>query len=318
LIHHKKTHKDIFIEYGGLMVSFENRLIGFDIKSGIPFYYWDYSERSQLHRFGKIGLGPTDFITPFSAQYIDENTLGIYDFNKKVFSELDICSDSIKTIVKKAISIENKQNFRLIKTAYNQHIGIGSYDEGMFLLMDSVGKNISYFFNYPYKDKDERQIENRLRSMAYQGYLLSNKKRDHFVYACGMGDILHFYRIKENEIEIIKKNEKIYPIYITEEVNGGFGAPMSTKNKIGYISGDATDEYVYLLRGNKSLEYFMKENKADEADHLVVYNWDGVLIKEIKLDIPCRYICVTPNNKKVWAIANIPEPSLVYFYLSGF
>jgi hypothetical protein len=318
LINHKKTHENIFIEYGGLMVSFENILIGLEAKTNIPFYYLDYKEPNQLYRFGETGQGPTDFVTPFSIQYIDKETYGVYDVNKKSFSELALPENNEKITVKKVIQVENKLTFHLMKTAHEQYIGIGAYEEGMFLLMDSIGNIISYFFNYPYRDNNERQIENRLKAMAYQGDFIPNRRGDCFVYACNMADILHFYKVKKDKIEPVEKKDKMYPIYRTEEREGGFGALMSRKNKIGYISGDATNEYVYLLHGTRTLEYFLSENKEYETDNLVIYNWEGRLIKDIKLDIPCRYICVTPDNKKIWAIANIPEPSLVSFNLPEF
>jgi hypothetical protein len=195
LINHVKTHENIFIEYGGLMVSFENMLIGKEAKGSKLFYYLDYKEPDQLHRFGEIGLGPTDFATPFSMQYINRETYGIYDVTKKSFTELALPESNKEIIIKKVTQVENK---------------------------------------------------------------------------------------------------------------------------IGYISGDATDEYVYLLRGNQSIEYFASEQKEYETDDLVIYNWEGTLIKEIKLDIPCRNICVTPDNKRIWAIANTPEPSLVFFNLPEF
>jgi hypothetical protein len=318
LINHEKTHENIFIEYGGLMVSFKNMLIGLEAKTSHPFYYLDYKEPDQLHRFGEIGLGPADFVTPFSLQYINGETYGIYDIVKKSFTELALPGKDKEIAIKKVTQIENKMAFHVMKTAYNQYIGIGAYEEGMFLLMDSMGNTLSYFFDYPYKDKDEQQIGNRLRGMAYQGGFIPNRKGDCFVYACNMGDILHFYKVKKDKIELVKKEEKMYPIYKTEERDGGFGAPMSRENKIGYISGDATDEYVYLLRGNQSLEYFLSERKEDETDNLVIYNWEGTLIKEVKLDIPCRNICITSDNKRIWAIANTPEPSLFFFNLPEF
>jgi hypothetical protein len=318
LINHGKTPENIFIEYGGLMASFENKLIGLDAKAGRPFYYLDYKEPDQLHQFGEIGQGPTDFITPFSIQYINRETYGIYDVTKKSFTELALPEKNKEIAIKKEIQVEDKLTFHLMKTACNQHIGIGSYEEGMFLLMDSTGNTISYFFNYPCKDNEEQQIGNRFRAMAYQGILIPDRKGDCFVYACDVGDILHFYKVEKDKIEPVKKEEKMYPIYrAVEREDGGYGAPMSRKNKIGYISGDATNEYVYLLRGNRSLEYFLSEKKEFETDNLVIYNWEGTLIKEIKLDIPCRYICVTPDNKKIWAIANTPEPSLVFFNLNS-
>jgi hypothetical protein len=315
LINHEKTHENIFIEYGGLMASFENRLIGLEAIGSKPFYYLDYKEPDQLHRFGEKGSGPTDFIMPFSLQYINEETFGIYDVAAKSFTELALPEKNKEIAIKKKIQVENKMAFHLIKTAYNQYIGIGAYEEGMFLLMDSIGNTLSYFFDYPYKDKDEQQISNRLRAMAYQGNFIPNRKGDCFVYACNTGDILHFYKVKKDTIELVKKEDKMYPIYKTEERDGGFGAPMSRENKIGYISGDATDKYVYLLRGNQSFEYFLSEKKENDTGNFGIYNWEGILIKEIKLDIPCRSICVTPDNKRIWAIANIPEPSLVFFNL---
>ena len=45
------------------------------------------------------------------------------------------------------------------------------------------------------------------------------------------------------------------------------------------------------------------------------HNWKGKKISNLKLDVNCFSITVSPDNRTLWGIANNPDPELVYFEL---
>ncbi len=52
--------------------------------------------------------------------------------------------------------------------------------------------------------------------MAYQGIIRLNPFMDKFVYAVNTSEIIHFYKINNTDISLIKKYEMNYPIYKTQ------------------------------------------------------------------------------------------------------
>jgi len=310
--HHMINIGNDIIGRGGPMLSFQDQTVGIEFLFDTCFYTWD-NKKSSFFRFGNRGQGPDEFLHPSSLQCTSDTTIGIYDLFTKRFDEIRFPLERYEVKKTNNVLFESR-TFRIIKTNNNQYLGIGAYEESMFTLYDSLGRKINSFFEYPYKNKEEGKIKNHLRAMAYQGCLISNPSMTKCVYACSKGDILHFYTIQKDNIEVIKRIEKIYPQYITEEENGGFGAPMSKDNMVGYIHAYATDKYVYLLFSGKTINDYFSLNKREDGDNLFVYNWDGEVVKQFKLDIACQYFCVHHDTKMI-AIAEYPEPCLVSFDL---
>jgi hypothetical protein len=149
--------------------------------------------------------------------------------------------------------------------------------------------------------------------MAYQGHISTNPDRNRFAYAASYSDIIHFYEIAKADIRLIKKIENTFPEYTVEEKNGGVGAPIQSSNKNGYICVYSTNRYVYLLYSGRTWRDYQGE--IFEADLLKIYDWKGNLQNTLQLDVPCRFFCVNPDDKKMWAITYNPDPSIVLFDL---
>jgi hypothetical protein len=315
MLYHSAINKELFIGRGGYMVYNESnhQITGIDDVERFCFYSINTNTSHwTLCNFGDKGQGPDDFFKPFSLQYIDEKTLGCFDVYLKNFSEFSIFSDCSQ--VKKSKRIPFISTFSVIKTGNNQYIGIGPYENEMFVLFDSIGNRVNSFYEYPYRDSEEKKISNRGRSMAYQGKMVSNLDQTKFVYATSFADIIHFYEIKKDVILPIKKIENRYPEYIIEEKDGGVGAAITSNSKHGYVCGYATNEYVYLLYSGRSFTEY--KNNIDEAEFLMIYDWNGVLQKTVQLDIPCKYFCVDNENQKLWALSNSPDPVIVTFNIA--
>jgi hypothetical protein len=250
-----------------------------------------------------------------SLQYISDDLAGCYDGSTRQFSEIALNSKTTPLKTKKCSFISDvNMNFQVIKDGFNQYIGLGIYPEGMFMLYDSLGTAIRSFFEYPYKDADEKSIKHEFRAMAYQGKIILNPSGTKFAYTARFADVIHFYAVSNKNIQLIKKVENRFCEYAPDEGGRGYGSAIKPTNRNGYADIYTTEKYVYLLYSGKTiLEY---REKMLESNQLKIYDWSGQLLKEIELDIPCKYFCVSPDDKNMWAIAEIPEPTIVRFDLT--
>ena len=299
---------------GGLLVICQDTVIGvdFNISSMPPFYCLKPDSTSlSFYHFGNRGQGPNDFLQPYSLQRIDNNTLGSNDPSAKTFYEFTIPREKESVIIDKRVIFDVIPS-RVIKTAFNQYIALVAGGEAMFLLADSTGKTVTTFFEYPYRNDNERQLfDNKVRFFAYQGSLAANPSKTKFAYSANNGDIIHFYYIENNNIQPIAKIENEYPLYNNRNIPNQIGAVLDSECLKGYTGLYATEQFVYALFSGKKHE----DPKCEEATILRVFDWNGNFLKKYELDIPCRYLCVSDDDCKLWSIALEPEISLVYFDL---
>ena len=312
-ISHNKIHiRNNYIGKGGPIILINHKLIGIDFSMDTCFYILDTTSYN-LTRLGTRGQGPKEFISPVSLEYLDSTTFGSYDIMSKKYNEIKLLSNNNFKVEKFPKTPEHSLSFRTIKINNNKFIQLGPYSQNMYLVTDSLGRKLNSIHEFPYKNMDEKRIKNKLRAMAYQGKILSNPSKDKMIYTSSVGNIIHFYEIKDNNLNILKKIETAYPDYITEEKGNGFGAPLKPTNIISYIYVYATDNFAYFLYSGKTIKEFVNEGSMYYGDNLLVYDWKGNLVKSIKLDIPCQYFCVSNDDKKMWAITENPDPNIIKF-----
>ena len=309
------NHQDIdlsedFIGYGGFLSFYQGSIVGLDLSSSLPPFFCITPNRSSqiLLRFGNRGQGPDDFLMPSSIQHINNQTIGVFDMNLGTYNEFRIPNEHEVLKIDKKIHFQTRL-YQIIKTAYNQYIGL-SFEKEMFLLSDSTGTPISTFFEYPYKDNDELQFVSR--SPAYQGTITTNPSKNKFVYSSFHGDIIHFYSIENNNIKPIIKRENEYPIYRKRGDNYD-GVIFNPETKIGYIATYATDKFVYAIFSG--INIFEQKSANFEGLMLHIFDWKGTLLKEYQLDALCSYLCVSDDDSKIWAIVSKPDITLVSFDL---
>lgn len=314
VLKHNPIHsEELLIGHGGFLIPYKEMIIGMEGSPSLaPFYCLKPNETPlKFYHFGNRGQGPNDFLHPFSFQLINDDLVGVVDMSANMYLEFRIPKENDEIEIIKRIKFDTTP-FRMIKTAFDQHIGL-SMQEGLFILVDSTGKAIKSFFEYPYRNKEERQLDNKHRAFAYQGSLSANPSKTKCVYTSMSGDIIHFYELENNNIKLITKIENEYPRYKNDSNAESSGVIFGSNNRIGHISSYATEDFVYTLFSGKKLE----EPNSYEASILRVFDWKGMLKNEYKLDIPCSFLCVSEDESRLWAIATTPETSLVYFDLQN-
>jgi hypothetical protein len=311
LTHRAIDLKDEMIGRGGFLVACREGVAGFEESPSFPAFYYVKMSGGEYHlsRFVNRGQSSGDVLYPFNVQYLSEDTLGVYDIMNMSYYHVPIAKDNDSVSIRKCVRFETRY-YRAVRAAHNRYVGL-SMDEG--LLSDADGHPVGRFFEYPAGDGDEKRINNSVRAHAYQGSLAASPDATKCVYAPFSGDIIHFYDIGNDDIRLTGKSEKIFSDYDVDNNS----AITKTNTIRGYVSVAATDRFVYALFSGLSIGELTKEGKEPmEARILRVFDWNGKMIRETELDVPCNQIGVSPDDKTLWAIALAPEIELVRFDLN--
>ena len=134
---------------------------------------------------------------------------------------------------------------------------------------------------------------------------------DQFVYAVNTSEIVHFYKINNTDISLIKKYEMNYPIYKTQVEGDMRAAPISSSNNSTFISLCISPKYVYGLYSGKNF----KENGLETLAGTIIYvfDWNGEAIKKYELNVPVTLISVDNKDEMLYAFSNMPDPELIRF-----
>ena len=73
----------------------------------------------------------------------------------------------------------------------------------------------------------------------------------------------------------------------------------------------ASKNYIYTLYSGKSYEKY--SGSAFYSTELIKYNWQGEEVGHYYLDVPCSQLCVTPDDKTIYAISYENNPEIVKF-----
>ena len=94
---------------------------------------------------------------------------------------------------------------------------------------------------------------------------------------------------------------------------GGSSVAHNALHPEAFVDLEVSDNNVYTLYSGRTFaEYKLA---VYEGESIRVYDWHGNLKKEYRLDVPVLNICVDEEGKRIYAFANIPDPTLVYFDL---
>lgn len=296
-----------------LMQYGDSSLLIYDDIGDSLFLLFDLKDNNKVYRFGKRGEGSNEFLQVFAfCNMGTDSILGVYDTYKRDLREINLRKVKRGNIDFPVVIKDTLSSISLSPTKYGTFLGLGFYEKSMLSLTgNSIGSK--FFFEYPYQDNREKDISNRLRGMAYQGTLCSNKSLDRFLYAVRNAPIFMLYSVERDKIE--KTYEWIggYPEYKTEENESWQAAPMSPDNKLAFIMAYATDSYVYLLYSGKSIRE--AEIGAFKATTVYRLSWEGKPDCKFELDYPLKNFCVSDNDDVLYGLADKGETELIQYAL---
>ena len=278
-----------------------------NVGSDKMFQVLDHS-RKKLIEVGNVGQGPDDFLLSFGLLPSAENAFSVSDINRRRFSTVYLNPEDDSWRVEHHFKYDSVMHIYIKPIVNNRYVATGIYEDNHLMVLDEKGTPLKGFGEWPYQDEQEKKVPGTTRARVYQGKLEVSPSKDKLVFAVMSGDMLYFYRILPNgELELISKQENAYAHY-----DHSSGAHYGTAPH-HYIDACTTEDYVYTLYSGRSL----KEHGMScfQGNLIRVYDWEGNLVKKLQLDIDVKQIAVTKDNRKIYAIADLPDPVLVVFEL---
>ncbi len=111
---------------------------------------------------------------------------------------------------------------------------------------------------------------------------------------------------------MIAKIENDYPLYKDTGGENFRQLAYDPRTKDGYIATYATDQFVYAIySGQTMLERQEKKSTNLGGNTLRIFDWEGALVKEYELDVPCSFVCVSDDDKTMWAVATAVDGEVV-------
>ncbi len=298
------------------MLHVDSLLIILDYASESFFHVFNVEKNKYLGNWGLKGQGPNEFLQPFSLTYLSPSNFLTYDLFDNSLKKISI--DTLKAgkiIYEKVLSLNSISNLAILPVKDNNYVSFGMYNSNMFKILNSRGNKIGSFMDFPVENKtDKKNIDNRNLAMAYQGSLAMNPNRDKFVYVAYNATIFGIYSIENISINLDFLLTYNYPKFFVNNSDGETSSPITKEAINGFLDVYVNDKYIYALYSGKNIIEF-KEN-ANQGKEIYVFDWTGRPIIHYNLDIPIKNIAVLPTNKKIYAIANYPEPTLVEFNIN--
>ena len=278
-----------------------------NFKSENVFQILNHS-RKKVIELGQVGQGPDDFLMPFGLSTETENTFSFYDLNRRRYSTVHMDTEDDSWKVEHHFKSDSMVHIMVKPIGDSQYLAVGIYKNHRLVLLDEQGVFQKGFGEIPYRDEEERKVDDMIRSEAYQGKLAISPSKKKVAHVLLKGDMIYFYNMSDNGDLVLKSEQiKSYPDYRYDS-----GA-ISQSSPIHHLTAFATEEYVYTLYPGRN--YKEHRDKVSQSNLILVYDWVGKLVKKIQLDIDVQEIAVTKDNRKIYAIADLPDPVLVVFEL---
>ena len=312
LRHQEISLPDLIIGGPRGMVKKGNYLIVLDWSTKYFYHLIDLKNKEYKAKFIRKGQGPNELIDPWNIHSLEDDSLSFYSFDMAVGLirlQLDTISGTIK-MVKYGKKEKGSLVFDMVPLSDGLFICNGTFEDVMFKTYSPKDGFQLAFGEYPYKDSEEKRIPNDMRAMAYQGNIKSNGLNC-FAYATYSAEQIYFYELKDGQaIELGRVNEG----FAEYKPAGGISVAHNALHPMGFTDLEVSTDYVYALYSGRTFAEYRLEEWLGES--IRVYDWHGNLKKEYRLDVPVLNICVDEKGKRIYAFANIPDPTLVYFDLS--
>lgn len=289
-------------------VLFDNLLIISDYGDTDYFKLIDVKSDKVVKQFGRLGDGPCELKPNSILQKVNDSTLGVFD--RQNFTYLEFPLDNADSIF--CHNETKKFDFniqKLIKLDSEIYLGVGLYD-GRYILTNSSNYSIdSVFIEYPFNN--DLPISFEEKAMLFQGNFTNNLDKSRIAFATRSSPVLDILSFEDNKIQLIKRIQgSNLPVFASENSGTMIGATLDNSNVWGFLSITSSDSYLYVLYSGKRTD-----EEYQISDVVMVYDWDGNLIKRITLDQEVSEIVVDGNDNYLIGYLDDGKSNLFQFNL---
>lgn len=188
-------------------------------------------------------------------------------------------------------------------------IATGLYSAGRYLYYSLTDNSARYFLSYP-DHPEYPELQETTKAMLYASNVLRVRPdASAFVCADMYSGVIDFCKITSSgTIERTKMHRLHLPEADITEIPST-NVEYYRSNRFGFPDVTVSQHHVYALYSGHS--YRDMGNSALDGYSLLIYDWEGNLLKECLLDTPLANICYDPNEDALYGISAKQYTSLI-------
>lgn len=274
--------------------------IAFDLQSG-----------EEQRFFQRLRPNNDRMTSLMSFNSTDGRTLTALDFRHGRLIETllpSTVSRSAAPVEENIIQLPEGQQHLIAAKGSSFVIATGLYDEGRYLYYDLNTHAASYHLDYP-GHRDYPRLSTRTKAILYASNILRVRPDEKaFVCADMYSGLIDFCRIVGSSVERVSLVRLHHPeVAIDEEPD--INVAYYRSNRLGFADVAVSQECVYALYSGRAFEDF--GNDASLGDILLVYDWEGNLLRSCLLDAPVAHITYDPAENALYGLVTGMEDELI-------
>lgn len=249
--------------------------------------HWETME--WIGEFGNKGQGPNEYLG-FNTISTIGNQVAVYDNNKSEYIRIKVKENNTFThnkvkIVKDGIC----SPFKVYALTEHNMLATGVIKNHRFAIYDDKGKVVTTFGEYP-KDNIDKNDKDAANAFAYQSHITYNNSKQILAAGLFQGEGLIFYDMSDiHHPKVIKEHLYRLPAYTDHSNDNSKSVIFKRNSTFGFLTLAATEKYcIGLFSGNNAKNW--------KAKKLLIFDWNGTPIKEIKLSQEYEYMTASENE----------------------
>lgn len=289
------------LSYDSLLIVVDTRL------NDSAFHLFRKSDGGFIKSGGRKGEGPGELLMPGTPFVSPTGVLSFWDMYKSRVVGYDL-----KEVTKGGKELNFSEYPIKKEDTFTTYLEVAPLSAGRYLYNGNNNKHLGIVGSDSYVScpvLPEVTSPEEARAVMNDSKLALSPDRKHFVQATYIGGVVRGFDISNDKVK-----EKFFHLYFApryELVEGvkPAGIKWCDESKIGFESVCATNEHIYLLLNGKCAR------ERPFANEIVVMNWNGDIIKKMKLDRTVKTMTVDEAARTIYAISVgfDTEPSLLSF-----
>lgn len=280
-------------------------------------FYSPQNGMKEVFQYGTLGNGPGEFLQPLLT-YSYGNSFGLNEVNKQelIVLELDMTDGGPSVSEQKRLKAPYKRKkgelslpdycfVRLDDSHFVSQVCAG--ENNFFTLLDDSLRPVERFGESPVRE----ELPSYASRTRLHGHLAAHDGT--MFFASNNLPYLACYQLTSGRMQ------KKWSFYYNEAHYGVRNGDLlfDREKSVGKVLGLNTDgRYVYLLYLDQLLsEYDFKDPDKSLANKILVFDYKGNRVAVLSLDCRLQAMTFSPKNRKIYGIAQLPEPVIVEFDL---
>lgn len=284
-----------------------------DFSEEPALHFIDTKSGTQIAQFGRRGEGPGEFEDAWNMGLIPnrENAFSVYDTKLLRLTVIKVKKKGMLKLhpsILKIIKLHSTKGlpYYPIFVSDSSIVASGLYTNNRLAFFGDKGKVYRYTGMTP---PGPSNIPGTIKNQAYKGILRMKSDGTKMVLACHFGDRLEFYNKSGKLYKIVEG--KIKPEYELQNVNGNPVMGLDSKTRLGYLDIKCTNNYIFVLFSGRKMH-----SGYEVANTIRVFDWNGKLVKVMKLNENIECIAINDKKNILYAINPMDKKPVLYWHIT--